>query len=93
MPWYYCTGAKYNVNPPQGRIGSVQTNPPYINAFGAKYATCSPCAAADGASSGDGWKACNGWNSVVTVWRQNTSNTTQSDPVPSGGMGHGYHWH
>ena len=94
MPWYYCTGAKYNINPPQGRIGSAQTSPPYVNPFGSTYAGCSSyCAAADGTSSNDGWKACYGWNSVVTVWRQNTSSTTQTDTAPSGGTGHGYHWH
>ena len=41
MPMYYCTGAKYNVNPPQGRVGWAQTSPPYVNAFGSTYASCS----------------------------------------------------
>jgi len=90
VPMYYCTGAKYNVNPPQGRIGSAQTNPPYVNVFGSPYTSCaSRCTAADYPHQGDGWKACNGWNSVVTVWRQNTATTTNDT---SGGTGHGFRW-
>jgi hypothetical protein len=93
LPMYYCTGAKYNVNPPQGRIGSAQINPPYVDPFGAKYASCNlGCATADGSngsSPGDGWKACYGWNSVVTAWRQNTTTTTND---MTGGMGHGFRW-
>ena len=93
-PMYYCTGAKYNVNPPQGRIGSTQTNPPYVDPFGASYTSCaSRCASADYPHQADGWKACNGWNSVVTIWRQNTTTTTTTTTTePSGGSGHGFRW-
>jgi hypothetical protein len=89
-PMYYCAGAKYNINPPQGRIGSNQTSPPYINPLGAKYALCaSTCNPADYPSAADGFKACAGWNSVVTVWRQNTTTTTTTT---TGGIGHGFRW-
>jgi len=101
-PMYYCTGAKYNFNPPQGRIGSTQTSPPYVNPFGSTYAGCGTnyrCTAADYPSQGDGFKACNGWNRVVTIWRQNTTTTTtptttstSTSTRPSGGTGHGFHW-
>jgi hypothetical protein len=92
-PAYYCTGSKYNVNPPQGRIGSTQTNPPYVNPFGSTYASCATnynCATADYPSQADGFKACYGWNNVVTVWRQNAT-TTLTTTTPPGGKGHGYH--
>jgi hypothetical protein len=89
-PAYYCTGAKYNVNPQTGRIGGAQTNPPYVNPFGSQYASCNKgCAAADYPFQGDGWKACNGWNATVTVWRQTTVVTAGPS---SGGMGHGFRW-
>ena len=34
-----------------------------------------------------GFKACNGWNNVVTVWRQNTATTTTTSSGSSGGSG------
>ena len=58
-PMYYCTGAKYNVNAPTGRIGSTQTNPPYVNPWGATGAcggTVSRCTAADYPFQADGFK-------------------------------------
>ncbi len=91
VPALYCMGAKYNVNPPQGRLGSTQTSPPYVNPFGTANAACVTnyrCAASDTPYQNDGFKACNGWNNVVTVWRQNTTTTTTA----SGGAGHGYRW-
>ncbi len=98
-PAYFCTGSKYNVSPPQGRIGSTQTSLPYVNPFGSTYAGCSGasrCAPADYPSQGDGFKACNGWNNVVTVWRQSTTRTTTISPTtaaaPSGGVGRGFRW-
>ena len=94
-PQYYCTGAKYNINPPQGRIGSTQTNPPYVNPFGSTYAACATnyrCATADYPYQADGFKACNGWNRVVTVWRQNTTSTTTTTTKESGSMGRGFRW-
>ena len=52
------------------------------------HASCSGasrCAAADYPYQADGFKACNGWNNVVTVWRQNTID--DHDDQPSGGSG------
>jgi hypothetical protein len=94
---FYCTGAKYNMNPPQGRLGSTQATMPYANPFGTTYAACTTptttnrCSVADYPSQGDGYKACNGWNHVVTVWRQNTTTTTATTS-PTGGMGKGFRW-
>lgn len=95
-PSYYCMGAKYNVNPPQGRLGSMQTSPPYVNGFGAANTACATrCTPGDYPSQSDGFKACNGWNQVVTVWRQNIAYTTSSTGTTttvSGGMGKGFKW-
>ena len=89
-PGYYCTGSKYSVNPPKGRIGGTQTTPPYINPFGTTMASCAGrCTEADYPNGAHGFKACNGWNNVVTVWRQNTISTTTK---PSGGSGRGFRW-
>jgi hypothetical protein len=88
---FYCMGTKYNVNPPEGRLGSTQTGTPYANPFGSANAFCATnyrCAASDTPHQADGFKACNGWNNVVTVWRQNTTAGT----TVSGGMGAGYRW-
>jgi len=88
-PAYYCMGSKYSLNPPKGRLGSVQTSPPYVNAFGTANAMCSSyCTAADTPFNSDGYKACNGWNNTVTVWRQNTTVTGGV----SGGIGKGFRW-
>jgi hypothetical protein len=95
VPQYYCTGAKYNVNPPDGRIGSAQVSPPYVDPFGSTYAACATnynCAAADYPHQGDGFKACYGWNRVVTVWRQNTTSTSGTTSGPTGGAGYGFRW-
>jgi hypothetical protein len=70
---------------------------PYANPFGTTYAACTTptttnrCSVADYPSQGDGYKACNGWNHVVTVWRQNTTTTTATTS-PTGGMGKGFRW-
>ena len=93
-PMYYCTGAKYNVNAPTGRIGSAQTNPPYINPWGTTGAcngSVSRCAPADYPFQADGFKQCNGWNNVVTVWRQSTP-VISTSTVGSGGVGKGFRW-
>lgn len=92
-PMYYCTGPKYNVNAPSGRIGSSQTNPPYVDPFGTN-ASCndvSRCAAADYPNGSHGFKACYGWNNVVTVWRQSTP-VISTSTVGSGGIGRGFRW-
>jgi hypothetical protein len=91
VPMYYCTGAKWNVSPPTGRIGSSQTNPPYVDPWGTNASCLNRCAAADYPHGGDGYKACNGWNSVVTVWR--APSTASTSTAPSGGSGRGYRWH
>ncbi len=63
-----------------------------MNPFGTANAACVTNSAAPPPTTpyqSDGFKACNGWNNVVTVWRQNTTTTTTT---PSGGTGHGFRW-
>jgi len=69
-PQLYCNGAGWDVSPWPGRIGST-TPPPFTNPFGAN-AMCpaSNCTAADYPHATDGFKACNGWNNIVSVWRR-----------------------
>jgi hypothetical protein len=54
-----------------GRLGDNSRNgEPYTNPFGSGALCRDRCAAADYPYGSDGYKACNGWNHVVTVWRQ-----------------------
>ena len=72
---YYCYGAGAFVSPAPGRIGSVQTNPPYVNAFAASDGLCATaphCAPADKPYQTNGFKTCNGGGlnyPAITVWR------------------------
>jgi len=78
-------------NPPPGRLGSAQVNPPYTNAMGSPYAVCATpsCTQADHPYEADGFKACLGWNNPVTVWRQNTTTPTTETGGTSGSPGSG----
>jgi hypothetical protein len=69
---FYCAGRDYRVNPVNGRIGSNLVDPTYTDRYGVGGACAGPgrCTAADGSFARDGYKACSGWNNVVTVWRQ-----------------------
>jgi hypothetical protein len=67
---YYCNGIAYNVDVVPGRIGAHQNGAPYADPFpGSGYCKDS-CTPADMPNQGAGYKACNGWNHVMTVWRQ-----------------------
>jgi hypothetical protein len=66
---FYCKGRDYSVSPVAGRIGSTQINPPYVNIY--HHDPCSKrCTPADIPHAADGFKACSGWNRVVTIWRK-----------------------
>lgn len=68
---YYCNGKSYNVDTVPGRIGAYQVGAPYVDPFGGGNGYCKDyCTAADNPNAGSGFKACNGWNHVMTVWRQ-----------------------
>ena len=73
---FYCEGKDFAVGVVAGRIGSNQVGAPYVNSFGDNQSLCqSPndipnCAPADIPNAAAGFKACAGFNHVITVWRQ-----------------------
>jgi hypothetical protein len=92
LPMYYCAGPQVKTSPPTGRLGSAQVSPPYVDVFGTQYATCTSggvaATPADYPYSADGFKAVNGWNNPVTVWRQNgTTSGTGGTSGTTGGTG------
>jgi hypothetical protein len=67
---FYCDGTAYNKDVVPGRIGANQVGAPYTDPF-PKTGYCKEgCTAADSPYASSGFKACNGWNHVMTVWRQ-----------------------
>src|SRR5262249_22181895 len=74
---FYCDGKAYDVATVPGRIGANQVGAPYKNPYIAgPYASgvtgyCSDvCTAMDYPYGDSGYKACSGWNNVVTTYRQ-----------------------
>jgi hypothetical protein len=70
IPAFYCNGIAFDQGTVPGRIGANQTGAPYTDPFpGTGYCkdTCTP---ADTPYAASGYKACNGWNKVLTVWRK-----------------------
>jgi len=66
---YYCNGRNYDVGVVPGRIGSGNLNAPYTNPGGYNTYCDKMCSPADHPNELSGYKACNGFNAVVTVWR------------------------
>jgi len=78
----YCNGNSYDKDTVPGRIGANQTGAPYTDPYvlGGAYQNysgatgtsfCSDyCTPADNPNAGAGYKACSGWNNVVTTYRQ-----------------------
>jgi hypothetical protein len=73
---YYCDGKDFAVGVVKGRIGGGQVGAPYTNNWTWNGSTCkSPngwenCTPADSPYSNSGFKACSGFNHIVTVWRK-----------------------
>ena len=67
----YCNGRDYDVNAVPGRIGydSFATKP-YTNPFGFNGTCDNNCTTAEQPYVTNGYRGCNGYHSVVTVWRQ-----------------------
>ena len=72
---YFCNGKDHNHGVVPGRLGNGKNGAPYQNPFGDGAYCKDRCTAADYPNSGDGYKACNGFNHVVTVWRNFDPNT------------------
>lgn len=66
---YFCNGKDFDLGLVPGRLGAAQSGSPYQNPFGSNAACSSSCAAADYPNGGDGYKACYGYNHVVTAYR------------------------
>jgi hypothetical protein len=70
---YYCGGKSFGVGPIPGRIGSPQqatADVPYTDIYGSGVHCSKYCTPADYPHAGDGFKACSGWNQVITVWHE-----------------------
>ena len=67
---YFCGGRDFGVNPIPGRIGSAQGAVPYSDLYGPRGLCIGTCTAADNPHSGEGFKACSGWNEVINIWHQ-----------------------
>ena len=67
---YYCGGRDYAVSPVKGRIGSAESDPTqYVDIYGSGGRCAAHCTPSDYPNAMDGFKACSGWNHVVTIWR------------------------
>lgn len=69
---YYCNGKDFAAGVVPGRIGANQVGAPYKNPFAgwASLLCKDTCTAADIPHQADGYKACFGFNNIVTVFRQ-----------------------
>jgi hypothetical protein len=72
---YYCEGRDFDRGVVQGRIGANQSGAPYSNPFGTGGFCNQNCTVADIPNQNDGYKACRGFNHVITVWRDFDPNT------------------
>ena len=73
---FYCNGKDFDQGVVPGRLGANQAGAPYVNPFASSGGYCvNACAGSDTPHMGDGYKACNGYNHVVTVWRNFDTNT------------------
>jgi hypothetical protein len=67
---YFCNGQDFDQGVVPGRLGANQLDAPYLNPFAAIGGDCKRyCTAQDIPNQNDGYKACHGFNHVITVWR------------------------
>jgi len=84
---YYCNGKDFDVGVVPGRIGAGQTNAPYKNPFQSPGYCRDHCTPADYPHAADGYKACAGYNHIVTVWRNPSGTSGQGGSTGSTGNG------
>jgi len=75
---YYCNGKDFSVGTVPGRIGAGQSGAPYKNPFPGSGYCKDACTPQDMPNQNDGYKACVGWNHVVTVWRNAYATTADA---------------
>jgi hypothetical protein len=67
---FYCNGQDFDQGVVPGRLGANQIDAPYVNPWASVGGACkSYCTPQDIPNQNDGFKACYGYNHVVTVWR------------------------
>lgn len=67
---FYCNGRDFDQGVVPGRLGANQTDAPYVNPWASIGGACANyCTPQDIPNQDDGFKACYGFNHVVTVWR------------------------
>ena len=80
---YYCEGPDFATGVVPGRIGAGESGAPYKNPFGTGGACATNCATGGAPKSNgsrfDGYDACLGWNSTVTVYRASKTYTPVFD--------------
>jgi hypothetical protein len=72
---FFCNGRDFDQGVVPGRLGANQTGAPYKPAAPGPNSCDDVCAAMDAPYQLDGYKACNGYNHVITVWRNFDANT------------------
>jgi len=76
---YYCNGEGFDQGVVPGRIGADQADAPYVNPFAAVGGACKTvCTPMDIPNQKDGYKACYGFNHVLTVWRSGSATSAGS---------------
>jgi hypothetical protein len=87
---FYCNNPGWTNSVVPGRLGAYQPNAPYTNPFGQNAQCAGNCAAPSSPNQHDGWASCKGYNTPVTVWRQNAPTFTngQSYKICSNYSGH-----
>jgi hypothetical protein len=70
VPAYYCDGSGFASGVTPGRLGASSSAASiFTNPFGSNALCSSKCTAASGDYKGQGYAACNGYKSPITVWR------------------------
>ena len=75
---FYCNGKDFDVGVVPGRIGAGLGNAPYKDPFGGTGYCRDNCTPADIPNQNAGYKACMGYNHVITVWRNPDPSTITS---------------
>jgi hypothetical protein len=87
---YYCNGKDFDVGVVPGRLGAGQGDAPYTNPVKSPGGYCrDTCTPTDIPYQDDGYKACLGYNHVVTVWRNPDASTITTGAGGSTGSGTG----
>ncbi|HXU04453.1 MAG TPA: hypothetical protein VN903_26005, partial [Polyangia bacterium] len=90
---FYCNGKDFDVGVVPGRIGAGLGNAPYRDPFGGSGYCRDNCTPADIPDQNAGYKACMGYNHVITVWRNASGSTTTTTSSTTSSSMSGTGWH